>query len=292
MDLIRSTLAAAGYFESVTFSFVSDALANDFLPASDVHAATPLMRVDAAVRKADAQLRPSLLPGLLESVQHNHSVGMPDAHLFETGATFWIDAAGTSYEARRLALAGGSDLREVRGAIESLLAKLDANRELVVNPAQRPGFGKSAGGQIEWGGKPIGFIGKIDRLVAEKLGLRDVPAAAELDLEPLLAGAQLVPQLKPLARFPAVRRDISLVAFETLQYQQIQSMVDQLKLPWLEGVEYVTTYRGKPLEAGHKSVTISLVFRSPAETLQSAQVDESVAKVVDAALRQGWKQRV
>ena len=133
------------------------------------------MHVDAAVRKADAQLRPSLLPGLLESVRHNHSVGTPDAHLFETGATFWIDAAGISRETRRLAVVGGADLRELQGAVESLLAKLDANRAVVVTPAQRPGFGKSAGGQIEWGGKLIGFIGKIDRSVADKLDLRECP---------------------------------------------------------------------------------------------------------------------
>src|SRR5439155_4858704 len=44
MELIRSTLVAAGYFEAVTFTFVSDALAGDFLPPTF----SSLPRADAA----------------------------------------------------------------------------------------------------------------------------------------------------------------------------------------------------------------------------------------------------
>lgn len=292
METIRSTLVAAGYFESVTFSFVSDALANDFLPPMDVNAASPLMRVDPSVRKADAHLRPSLLPGLLESIRHNESVGSADPRLFEIGSTFWIDAAGRPQERRRLALVGGADLGDVRGTLEVLLRKLDANRALTVVPDTRPGLAKSSAGRVEWGGTSIGYIGKIDRAVADKLSLRESPAAAELDLEPLLAGTQHVRQLKLLAKFPAVRRDVSLIAPENTQYQQIQSIVSALGLPWLEAVEHITTYRGKPLEKGQKSITLSLVFRSPTETLQSESVDASVQKLINSAVGQGWKQRV
>ena len=61
VEVIRSTLIAAGYFESVTFSFVTDMLAADFVPA-DASADMPLTRVDHSVRKADANLRPAFCP--------------------------------------------------------------------------------------------------------------------------------------------------------------------------------------------------------------------------------------
>ena len=51
----------------------------------------------------------------------------------------------------------------------------------------------------------------------------------------------------------------------------------------MEELQYVTTYRGKPLEPGTKSVTITLVFRSATETLTSESVEESIQKVVRAA---------
>jgi phenylalanyl-tRNA synthetase beta chain len=279
LEIIRSALVAAGYYEAVTFSFVSDALADDFIPAE----AKTLARADARVRSADAHLRPSILPGLLEAVGRNENAGTASARLFEIGSTFWHDPAGRMDERRRLALVGSPDLREVRGVIETLLGQLDDTRPVRIVPDQRKGFARGAAGRIEWGGKPVGFLGKIDKAVAGKLSLRAVPAAAELELEALLSGAQHVPQLRPLPRFPAVRRDLSLIVPERLRYEQIQSLVRELKPAAMEELEYVTTYRGKPLEKGTKSITITLIFRSPNETLTSEAVEGAVAKVVAAA---------
>jgi phenylalanyl-tRNA synthetase beta chain len=98
-----------------------------------------------------------------------------------------------------------------------------------------------------------------------------------------LKGAQHVPQLHALPRFPAVRRDLSLVVSESTRYEQLASVVAEVKPQGLEALDYVTTYRGKPLEAGVKSVTVTLVFRSPVATLTSEAVEASVQKVVDAA---------
>jgi phenylalanyl-tRNA synthetase beta chain len=81
IETIRSALVAGGYYEAVTFSFVSDALADDFAPPH-AHA---LARADERVRSADAQLRPSLLPGLLEAVRRNENAGTAGAKLFEIG---------------------------------------------------------------------------------------------------------------------------------------------------------------------------------------------------------------
>jgi phenylalanyl-tRNA synthetase beta chain len=279
MELIRSTLVGAGYFEAVTFTFASDALAGDFIPPD--YASLP--RADASVRKADARLRPSLLPGLLEAVRRNESVSTAGAKLFEAGATFGVDSGGSIHEARKLALVGDTDLRAVRGAVEALLNKLDTTRAIAVVPTDRPGYARGAAGRIEWGAKAVGFIGRIDPAVAEKLSLREPPAAAELDLPALIAATQHVPQLRALPRFPAVRRDLSLVVSDTTRYDGIDQLVHSLKLADLEEVEYITTYRGKQVVKGHKSVTIALVFRSPVATLTSEQVEAQVQQVVRAA---------
>jgi phenylalanyl-tRNA synthetase beta chain len=279
---IRDTLVAGGYFEAVTFSFVSDLLAEDFKPAD---AAAP-PRADAAVRKADAKLRPSILPGLLEALSRNENNGNLGAKLYEIGSTFWTDGAGTIEERRRVGLVGSSDLREVRGVVEELLGRLDADREMRVVPDRRAGYAAGACGRIEWRGEAVGWIGKIDRAVAGKLSLRDLPAAAELDLGPLIAGTQHVPQLKALPKFPAVWRDLSLVMAESVRYEQLDSLVRSLKLEHLEELEYVTTYRGKPLEKGTKSLTIKLHFRSAEKTLTGEEVEGAVKRIVEAATAQ------
>ena len=51
----RQAMVSAGYFEALTFSWVSDALRDDFKPAE----AKGLLRADESVRKDNASLRPS-----------------------------------------------------------------------------------------------------------------------------------------------------------------------------------------------------------------------------------------
>ena len=138
-------------------------------------------------------------------------------------------------------------------------------------------------GKIHWGAETIGHIGRIDQPIADQLSLREVRFAAELDLPAMLKGAQHVPQLHPLPRFPAVRRDVSLVLPESTAYEKVEAVVHSARPQDLEAVDYVTTYRGKPLESGVKSVTITLVFRSPTTTLTSEAVESSVQKVIGAA---------
>jgi phenylalanyl-tRNA synthetase beta chain len=281
IDTIRTALVSAGYFEAVTFSWVSDALATDFAPPE----AKGLPRAEHSVRKADAQLRPSLLPGLLESVRRNENAGTSGAKLFEIGSVFWLGETVVS-ETRQLALVGSDDYREVRGAVETLMAKLDRRKSVRIEPASYPGFAKGAAGVVYWGEKSIGQIGQIEPGVIAKIDLRTRPCAAQLDIAALLAGRAKETPLDPLPRFPAVRRDLSLVVGEQIAYQQIDSLVRIMKPEMMEDLEYVTTYRGKPLEKGQKSVTITLVFRSPTATLTAEQVETSVQKVVETAKRE------
>lgn len=277
IDVIRDALAGGGYFEAITFSFVSDNLREAFLPAR-----ATLRRVDPLTRKADAHLRPSVLPGLLESLRHNENVGNGAVRLFEIGSVFYRTAGGP-VEQRHLALAGGESYAACRGMLEALLAKLDADREIKVEPAKRAGFASGACGQVFWGGEPIGYVGILDRAAADLVDLRHLPAIAEVRLDALLNAYKPVPTMKPLSRYPAVRRDISLQVSDDVRYEQLELLVRDLKLADLEALEHAGTYRGKPLPAGEKSVTLTLVFRKPDGTLTREEADAAVQQVVHAA---------
>jgi len=92
-----------------------------------------------------------------------------------------------------------------------------------------------------------------------------------------------VPQLRSLPRFPAVRRDLTLDLAEKTRYADIEQMIRELNLDHLEEIEHVTTYRGKQLAKGQKSVTIALIFRSSSGTLTSQEIDGSMERVIEAA---------
>lgn len=281
IDRLRETLIAAGYFEAITITFVSDSLAGDFTAAG-----TKLPRTDAMVRKADAQLRPSLIPGLLEALVRNASVGNRDARLYEMGSTFGT-AKDEPTEIRKLAFVSSDDLRKLRGILESLLSQLDPARPLTVSPANHPGLQAGVSGSVLWANLPIGTIGQVAKSVTDKLGLRGNFFAVELDLPPLLAAAQLVPQLSPLPKYPAIERDVSFTLPENVPFERVQQHIAGLNLPDLQSITFVGVYRGKPLPAGQKSVTINLTFRSPTTTLTSEAVDASFKRVIDSAAALG-----
>jgi len=278
-DTIRDSLVGAGFFEAITYTFVSDTLATDFV----VNKNRSLPRVDPNVRRDNAQLRPSLIPGLLEALLRNESAGMSDVKVFETGSIFSYDDAMTLVENRGLALvSGGTDLRAMRGAVEVVLGRLDKERRVSVLSTDRQGYARGTAGEIRWAGEVVGYVGMTDQAIVNKVGLGFAPAMAELDLNALLQGARAVPQLASLPKFPAVRRDLSLIVGDSIRYSQIEATLQGVGVPDLEAIDFVTTYRGKPLEKGLKSITTTLVFRSPATTLRNEDVEASVGRLIEA----------
>ena len=277
-NVIRDAMVAAGYHEAVTFSFASDALAKHFLP--EKHA---LRRVDANVRKADGHLRPSVLPGLIDAVRYNESVGNGEAKVFEIGSAFYRDADGQPCEHRRLAFAGGTDFSACRGAVELVLNRLDPTRTVRVEPASRPGFGEGACGRVVWGDEELGYIGLIDKAAADAVDLRHRPCIVEIAVDPMVAGYKPIPTNRPLPRFPTARRDVSLVVKESVAFNELSDLLQKLELSDVVGVEHGGTYRGKPLAKGTKSVTLTLNFRRDDGTVPREAADAEIAKFVEKA---------
>jgi phenylalanyl-tRNA synthetase beta chain len=278
MEKVRSVLVGSGYFEAITFSFVADGVRDAILPPE----AAGLPRALHGVRKADGSLRPSCLPGLMEAQRRNEAAGTREVRLFEVGSTFYLDGNASLVERRKLALLTTDEPRQLRGVVEQLLATLDSGRKAEFAPVSRKGYFRAV--EIRWGGQAIGLMGVADAALSAKLDLRVAPSIAEIEIVPLIEMTRLVPQLTPLPRFPAVERDLSLVVEDSVRFAEIESLISGLKLANLEACQFVTTYRGKPLEKGKKSVTVKLLFRRVDGTLTAEEADASVQMVVERAV--------
>ena len=81
-------------------------------------------------------------------------------------------------------------------------------------------------------------------------------------------------------------RHLSLILAESVRYEQVQLLIHSVKPEHLEDLEYVTTYRGKPLEKGMKSLTVKLVFRAAEKTLTGEEVEGPVKKIIDTVAAQ------
>lgn len=272
--LVMNTLAAAGYSEAITFSFVEVEEASLFGWPEPV-------RVDARVRRTHNALRPTLLPSLLRAVKTNQDAGNADVSLFELAAVFPPNpAGGLPAEHIELGLVSTEGQRDVRGALEAVVRRLAPDGKLSVEP------GSDGMDQILLHDQPIGWIGTISPgrtpAISRYYGLERSVGVAAVRFEALAKHARLVRLAQPLPKYPPVRRDLSLIVEESVSWKQLISALADVPQPLRVEERYVTTYRGKPIPPGKKSVTISLEYRWSDGTLTNEQVDQQVQELLTA----------
>lgn len=278
---IRRLLTGAGWYETVTFTFID-------APEAELFTAAPgqTLKVQDAVRKANNILRPALLPGLLGVIKHNQNMGESHGRFFELASVFSRpNASSRPVESKRLAVAG-ADVAEVRGCVELLMAGVSGRGAVEVMPAELKGFAAGACGKVFFrtgagSAVELGHMGLLNSAVMRYYDLRKPVAAAELDWKAILSQYEPLRQARELPRFPAVRRDLSVIVSEAVRWRELRDIIDRTADPqWLAEVQFVGAYRGKPIEAGKKSVTMELVFRDAKGSLQSEQVDGLMNRII------------
>jgi phenylalanyl-tRNA synthetase beta chain len=106
-----------------------------------------------------------------------------------------------------------------------------------------------------------------------------------LDFEELMALGSGSVRSKPIPRFPAVERDLSIVVAEQVAWADIALAVKDVAPVELEDVRFVDIYRGKGITPGAKSVTLSLRFRDEDGTLTHETVDLHQAAIIESLNR-------
>jgi phenylalanyl-tRNA synthetase beta chain len=291
-NLVRHVLTAAGFSEAVCYSFIESAAAAPFVEAgaSPVPLAYPLSEKFAV-------LRPSLIPGLVDAVAHNRRRDMRDVRLFEIGAVF----SALRGEQHRLAFAwtgagtpehwGGGDrlvdFFDAKGVVERLGEALSLPLTFAVDNVGFLTPGRSAA--VSTGETRLGVLGQLAPALA---AVRDLSASdeiyvLELDLD---AVGLVVPahdaQVEPLPRFPSIVRDISVVVDEGRPSERLRATIKAVAPNTLVGVREFDRYKGKGIPDGRYSLSLRLTFRSPDRTLTDAEVQDTMALVVDALARE------
>ncbi len=279
--LVGEALTASGFDEAITFSFIGRAEA-------ELLGAERIVAVDEIARKTANVLRPTLVPSLLGACKTNQSVGNTEVRLFEIANCFPGGAEGhLPDEYVELAMVTTGELAELRGALESVVARVAPPADLAVSPEDARHLAEGTAAAVLLNGEPIGTLGHICERLQHYYGLERPIAAAAVRFEPLQRVACLTRKYQPVPRFPAIRRDLSVIVDGPVTWQQLSKAVCGVDQPLREALEYVATYRGKPVPAGRKSVTLTLIYRCADRTLRGEEVDEQVEQVL-ASLRDAF----
>ncbi len=282
-ERLYASLIAHGYHETITPTFLPPDDANAFAPPG-----AQALAVDPDRRSADPALRPSLLPSLLHCRKLNQDRGNDGVKLFEVAQVFGR-VNGQMKEQTCLAMLADADdagaaLREMRGALEEALVSLggsSARPRLSVEPLDGDArYAVAAALRLD--GEEVGRFGVLAGTLQKRFGLQSAAALLETRLEPWLLLYPPAAATAALAKFPAIKRDLSVIVAEPVRWAQLEATIHAVKPDLLESVRFITTYRGKPIEKGGKSVSLRMIFRDPQRTLRHEQVDPQVAAVVAA----------
>ena len=268
---LRTYLGGCGYYETINVTFVDEATAGLFADDGQQY-----LSVGDESRKAANLLRQNLLGSLLGVLRYNYNAKNIPCRICEIADTFVPGGedsqGGLPVQRTKLSLVCDSEFRDLRGVIEGLISVVKDDAKIEFKPADLKWA--KAGAEIEVDGKPIGIAGVVSKEVSDKFGLSDITAcAAEVDFGMLLEMVGGVSMVKPIPRFPAITRDLSLVVDEKVSWADISAAVDAKAPSELEELQFVGIYRGKPIAAGKKSVTASLRFRDEDGTLRHEVVD-------------------
>jgi phenylalanyl-tRNA synthetase beta chain len=276
IDAIGTYLTGCGFYETVTISFIDKRDAELFAQNEDKRH----LAVKDITRTGTNLLRQSVLPSLFGVIKTNHNVGNTPCRLFEIADTYIPAEAGKlPVEKTRLTITGDGDFRDIKGVVDGLLKIIAADATVKFEPTEINWA--QAGVKVLANNKQVGLVGMASQQVLDRFDFKHTTiCGAELDLEELLALRAGVVKVKPLSKFPAIKRDLSLVVNEDAVWAEIEAAVNKKAPAELEELQFVDIFRGKNIPQGKKSVTLSLWFRDADGTLTHEAVDRFQAEIL------------
>lgn len=285
LDTVRAQLVAAGLYEALTLSFVSESQRTMFQAAGP---RSPVA-VSHSSRSHENQLRQSLIPSLLQCRRQNERHGTLNAELFEIARVYLSAGQGqpeSQAEPLTVSLVAGRSFAQLLGIVENLLHALAPHAVLAASPLDRPEFLAGRGAELRVGELTLGCIGELSRSLLDASELQDGAAVAELRIPVLETLFQPARSFTPLPRFPVVSRDLNFVLPETISWAQLVSAVRSSAGPLLHEVSFSGQYRGKQIAADHKSYVVTCRFLASDRTLTADEVDAAVHGIIVACQTQ------
>jgi phenylalanyl-tRNA synthetase beta chain len=275
---IKAKLFQLGFSEAISSTFASAAESEFFAPQ------TPSVALENPLSEEAANLRPSLLPGMVTMLAHNLNRDVLTARLFETGAIFTGSATQVDeFESLTLGLTGSvpatplhsaqdAPFFELKGTIESLLALFAAPIPTLSTDSIPAAFEPGRAAFVALNDQPIATFGQLASSEAAKRKLRQPVYLAELRLDQLLQLPLRHVLARELSRYQAVERDFSFTFTDTTQWQSIAAAIHALNLPELQRLEAIEIFRDPRKNPGHFSILIRVVFQSNDRTLVDTEL--------------------
>jgi phenylalanyl-tRNA synthetase beta chain len=303
---LRQLMTGFGFREAINYSFMHRQSA-DRLRLKPDDPKRKLVEILNPLTEDQAVMRTSLIPGLLQTVHYNFSQQAKNLKLFEIGKIFINEDprqlprepeilagiwTGLRYDASWHDQVTACDFYDIKGVVEGLLNAVQIEgiqfTRLPQNECTLTRFGCTA--QVLSNRIVLGLVGEIHPIVLANYDLKQTGFLFELNFDHLVELIKDVRRFKPIPKFPAIFRDITIIINNDIETQKVVAEAQNLKEELVESFSLLDVFEGKPIAADKKSVSLRVTYRSSVKTLKDkdvAPIHQSIADRLVKAFKAG-----
>lgn len=290
-DITKNLLTGAGLTEVITFSFISPKDL-DKINLSENSSYRNVVTVKNPLSDEQSIMRTTLAPGLLEVASRNNSRRNTNLAIFECGRVFISQGNKLPYETIMLGALGTGkfsrgwnsrpqdvDFYFLKGVLNEIFQRFGIN-DWKLEADSLPHFlhpGRS--GRVIIGNQVIGYLGEIHPLVQEKYDLENRTYLFEVNLNSIIEAASVNIKYAPVAKYPAVERDMALLAKDSVPAGAINDVICASGGDILSDVNLFDVYKGTQIPEGYKSLAYSLLFQAKDRTLVDEEVSQAFERI-------------
>ena len=281
-DRIRDIFYALGYSEAQTLSFSGQKVLDRVLIPQDSDLRRAVV-ITNPLSEDMGIMRTLMLPSILDVTARNYNMKNETLRLYELGSVY-TPVAGEKLPGERKILSAaaydGVDFFDVKGAVETLANGLRIHGLTFRAKRDNPSYHPGRCAEVYCGGEYVGVFGQVHPKVLENFNVSGEVYAMELEVEALYQNRGGIVAYEPLAKFPAISRDIAVVCAEDVTAAEIESCIREGAGKLLETVRLFDVYRGAQLGEGKKSLAYTFTMRDRTRSLTDEDADAAMQRIL------------
>lgn len=290
----RRTLAARGFLETVTWSFMPKAFASLFGGGEDI------LTVANPVASELNQMRPSILANLALAVQRGADHGEREMRLFEAGPIYLGDgpkdqrsvvaALVRPFKSRHWNAVDGYDVYAAKADMFAVLEAIGQPPErFQIDAPRQPHWHPGQAACLKLGPKvTVAHFGALHPRVLKALKVDGPVYAFELNLNAVPQMKAKTTKTKPVldkADLTPIRRDFAFVVDEATAAADIVKAARGADKALVSAVDVFDVYQGQGIEPGQKSIAIEVTLQPRGENLKDQDIEAISQKIVAAVAK-------
>lgn len=269
---LKRYLASIGFDEIMTYSLLSGKKISD--SGSELSGCHKVINATSAEQE---YIRPDLLAGMLEALLFNIHRKAVSLKFFEIGNRY---RNGQEETVLALALYGPSDenwakkhpssFHDLKGVLENVMDHLRVHSFEWTPASSDPAL--AAGSDLLWEGEKIASAGQVSGAILKRWDIPHEVFYAETVLDGLFEIKREIMKVRPVAKFPVVRRDIAFIIDNRVSVKDLEYTMKTAAAPYLYSMTLFDQFVGKNIPEGKRSLAFSLSYQKEDGTFTDEEI--------------------